>query len=99
MAAVKEEKVEIPQLNKEERLSLQNIMLRMALEQERISNLGFQIKTCRKELEAQESLLKLWQVEFNKKLKSCNLSIDQLDIDAETGEVTVSNIQNLPRGK
>lgn len=99
MAATKEKELEIPQLEKGERLELQNIMLRMALEQERIGALKLQIQSCQRELEYQESRLKVWQSGFSGKLKKHDLSIEQLDIDAETGKVSISNVKNLPRGK
>jgi hypothetical protein len=98
MNTAEEKELNVPQLNKEERLSLQNIMLRMALEQERIGKLQLQIHMANKELSCQEALLKMWQSAFNGKLKSCNLEIEQVDIDAETGRVTVSRptlVRNL----
>ncbi len=99
MAAAKEKARDIPQLSKEERLELQNIMLRMALEQERVGRLEAEISSARKEFQAQVLRLKMWQGAFSCKLKAIGLSIEQVDIDAESGKVTVLNIVELPKGE
>lgn len=99
MAAAEEKTNDIPQLSKEERLELQNIMLRMALEKERISRLEAEIVSAQKEFKYQESRLKVWQGTFSGKLKGSGLSIEQVDIDAETGRVSVSNVKELPQGE
>lgn len=99
MAAAEEKSYDIPQLSKEERLELQNIMLRMALEQERIGRLEAEVISAQREFKYQESRLKVWQGSFGGKLKGIGLSIEQVDIDAETGKVIVSNVKEMPKGK
>lgn len=98
MAAVEEKAKGLPQLDKGERLELQNIMLKMALEQERIMRFEAQISTARKEIKYQESRMQIWQASFGGKLKASgtNLTIEQINIDAETGVVSVSNVEDLP---
>ena len=99
MTATKEKARDIPQLDKVERLELQNIMLRMALERERIGRLEAEVATARKEFKHQESRLKVWQGSFNGKLKATDISIEQVDIDAESGKVTALNVAALPKGE
>jgi len=96
MATVEEKTQEIPQLSKDERLELQNIMLRMALEQERIKRLEAESATANKEFRYQESRLKVWQGSFSGKLKASGLSIEQVDINAESGKVTALNVIQMP---
>jgi hypothetical protein len=100
MAAAEEKaKDDIPQLGKEERLELQNIMLRMALENERVGRLEAEISSARKEFQSQELRLKMWQGAFSGKLKATGLSIEQVDIDAESGKVTILNVVEMPKGE
>lgn len=98
MSINKEKDKGIPQLDRDERLELQNIMLKMALEQERVMRFESQISSAQKEVKYQESRMKLWQVSYDKKLKDLGieLTVDQINIDAETGIVSIANIQELP---
>lgn len=82
----------IPQLDRQERIELQNIMLRLALEGERIKNLENDIKMARGEMIKQEGNLRLWKGKFDAKLRQCGLTIEQVDINAENGKVMVLSI-------
>ncbi|MGW8177918.1 MAG: hypothetical protein ACWGQW_03875 [bacterium] len=81
--------VKIPQLDQQERIELQNIMLRLALEGEKIKNLENEIKVAKGEMLKQEGHLKIWKGRFDAKLRQCGVTIEQVDIDAETGSVSI----------
>ena len=72
---------EIPQLNELEIATLQNIMLRMTLERQRI-------EMCQNKLMQLDQQLNGWKREFNKKLEEVDLNIAEVEINAETGQVT-----------
>lgn len=99
MSSIKRKKrekiIKPPQLTKDEQLELQNIMLRMALEKERIDNLNMKIELTCKEMNKQEQRLSAWQTRFNNKLVKAGTSIEQVDIDAESGRVSILNVKEL----
>ena len=77
----------LPKLDKEEQLELQNIMLRIALEQQRIEKYEAKISIAKKELKGLEGYIEAWNLSFGLKLKEHGLDISQVEIDAETGEI------------
>ncbi|MCK5601178.1 hypothetical protein KAR91_04890 [Candidatus Pacearchaeota archaeon] len=81
----------LPKLVQEEKLELQNIMLRVALEQQRIEKYEACINTAKKELRSLEERLDAWNYVFNIKLKEQGFDISQVEIDAETGEIKPLN--------
>lgn len=88
----------IPQLERHEQMELQNIMLRLALEGERIKNLEFEIGVAKGEMKKHEGSLKLWKGRFDAKLRACGVTIEQVDINAETGSVIISDAPEITVG-
>lgn len=85
-------------LNKNDKFELQNIMLRIQVEVEKINNINMQ------QMQANERM-NFWQNKLNELtnafeehlLKSRGLTIKDVDIDAETGEIILinKNVVNL----
>lgn len=70
---------------------LQSIMLHMALETQRVETLKQQIKICEIEINKYKNNLACWQEEYSKILNEKGLNISDVEIDAETGQVTILN--------
>lgn len=70
-----------------EKLELQNIMYRMQLKNERLSWLEKEHHDTKIDISDLNEELNRWNKKFNKKLKKNGLSIENVNIDAETGEV------------
>jgi len=79
--------MDIPPLTEQEKLSLQNIMLRVSLEDQTIQKLQLQISLSKLAQESAKGKLMEWKDSYNIKLKELGLTIDTVDIDAETGAV------------
>lgn len=91
----KSKPLQIPRLDRSEQIELQNIMLRLALEGERIRNFESEIKTARGEIIRQKGYLTIWKDKFNTKLSKYGITIEQVDIDAETGVVNISDTSKI----
>jgi len=88
-------KKELQKLTRVQQLELQNIMLKLALEHERIENLSSQIGAARKSQMEQQIALESWKRRFNVKLQKIGTSIDKVDVDAETGAVEEAKVKEL----
>lgn len=90
---------EIPDLTDSEKLELQNIMLHMALESERVEKYEMQAMLSRREIKHYESKINDWKNQFENKLKENgfnDITINMLDINAETGKVKLlSNVHKM----
>ena len=87
----------IPNLSDQERLPLQNILLRTSLEEERIEKLKSFLTIANIRLREARNQLEVWKSEYNKTLKTYGADVNQVNIDADTGTVTiVNNVQMLP---
>jgi hypothetical protein len=89
MASTEEriEKVKIPQLIDIERLELQNLLLKINIDVERIKRFELEIRNARDRVKNSELLITAWNQKFNTKLHEVGLDISKVDINAENGEV------------
>lgn len=83
-------------LNKIERLELQNIVLRMQLQQEKIENLNLQRLYAGETMNNLRNKLADWNKKFeSKRLSKHNLKISDVDINTDTGEIELVKNSNL----
>jgi hypothetical protein len=78
---------ELPSLENTERLELEVIMLRMALEQEKVEKYEKLILDSKKSFAQYQQKLESWNKVYNEKLKLLGLDISQVGIEADTGRV------------
>jgi hypothetical protein len=83
--------IQIPMLSDQERMILQNIMLRMSLEEEKIEKFKAYMNISNVKIQESKMQLELWKSEFNKKLSPIGLNINNVNINVETGEVIIAN--------
>ena len=80
----------VPNLEKSEQLELQNIMLRMALEQERLAKYDRMASESQRTYAVCQTQLSEWNKKYSKeKLEPMGLDITRVGIDADTGEVSI----------
>jgi len=82
---------DIPQLEIIEKLELENIMLRMALESERLNKYEMMRAESNKTLNIYQGKLEAWNKGFENRLKPLGLTMADIGIDAETGKVFLLN--------
>jgi beta-galactosidase GanA len=75
-------------LTRYEQLELQNAMLLVALEDERIKRYEIILRHAQAEAEVYRNKLNTINQKINKKLQKVGLDISQVGIDANTGEIT-----------
>ena len=66
---------------------LQNILLRMQLENEKITNNNLKIEMSKNVLKHLENDLNIWNKNTDEKLQEVGLSIANVEIDAENGTI------------
>jgi dihydroxyacid dehydratase/phosphogluconate dehydratase len=88
-------KVEMNKLTKQEQLEVQNIMLRIAYEEEHVENLELKINNSKKKIAQARTNLEAWNKKIDKKLQKHNLSINEVNINADTGEITPMRSSSL----
>ena len=89
-ADTQEEKREQPtvlKLEDNEKLELQNLMLKLTVEQERVEKHKALIAEAQANAELTKLKIESWKTALNKKLEEKGLSIKSVEIDAETGMV------------
>lgn len=74
-----------------ERLTLQNITTRIALEKERIDMYELRISLANKELVKLKAEMNGWHQRFEKRMKRLGIE-DKVSINAETGEIALENV-------
>ena len=77
-------------LDENSRLTIQNIMLKIALERERINRYRSEMEISEAKIQSLEEEAKLWQKELDVILKENGY--DKVSINAETGEVIPTNV-------
>lgn len=87
----------LPSLTLREQEELKDVMLKMALELERskrfeeiIDHTKLKKGLANLEFKKQEKKLQVWNRKFDKKLRKYGFTIDDVDVDAETGKVKLS---------
>ena len=88
----------IMNLSEIDKITLQNIMLSLALEKEKQNNLNIQIQISQKEVQDQNQKLEQWKNKINKKLNKLGTDITQVDVNGETGTITLANVRELVAG-
>ena len=86
---------EVPQLTENERLILRDIMSSMALESERVEKYKVMIDMCNNNLDILSGKLNEWKNQFNKKLKKVDLDMSMVNINTNTGKVTLDNVTTI----
>ena len=81
----------IPQLSEVEKLILQNLMLRIALEEKHIDSHEVKIMMAKININKYKKDLDEWNTTFNERLKKFDLDLSKVFIDADTGAVTLLN--------
>lgn len=81
----------LPRLTDIERIKLENIMLHIQLIAEREDRIKLELANVKIERYRCNEELNRWKRKFNKKLAELNLTVDDVEIDAKTGEVNVIN--------
>jgi len=71
-----------------DQLRLQNLMLKLSLEQERIDKHKAMISEAQANSELLKFQIGMWKHEYNVKLNEKGLDINNVQIDAETGMIT-----------
>ncbi len=88
--------VKVPQLTEMERLQLHDLMMSMAFENERIDKYKAMIDMGHENLKTLSGKLNAWKNKFNKKLKASGLDMSMVNIDSDTGRISIDNIAQLP---
>ena len=78
---------DLPQLDQMERLELENIMLRMALESEKLAKYEMLHSESKKAMDQYQKKLETWNKKYEAKLKPLGVTMADIGIDAETGKV------------
>jgi hypothetical protein len=86
---------EIPQLSDMERLELHDVMMSIAFESERVEKYKMMIDISNTNISMHHGKLNEWKSKFNEKLKAAGLDVSMVDINSDTGKVTVNNITQL----
>jgi hypothetical protein len=79
----------LPKLTDVERIKLQNIMYRAQISVEKESRLKMELNQAIVEQHKAEKELDEWKKKYNKKLRELNLTVDDIEINVETGEIKV----------
>jgi len=88
-------KYDVPQLDGVERLELHDIMMSIAFETERMEKYKILSDVCHNNINMHHGKLNEWKNKFNKKLKDCGLDMSMVDINSDTGNVTVTNVTQI----